>query len=182
MTASISHRTATLKGKQVYLQELSEEHATDAYAGWLNDPEVNKYLETRSTTTRELREYIREKQASNNAVLFGIFSNENGKHIGNVKLEPIDRKQKKATLGLLIGDKEYWGKGIGTEATELATRYAFDVLGMQEVNLGVIATNAAAIRVYEKCGFRVEKVRKNAKEHNGVKYDAIDMRKRRRSH
>lgn len=179
MTASAPHRTATSKGKQVYLQELSEEHATDAYAGWLNDPEVNKYLETRSVTVDELKKYIREKRVSDNAVLFGIFSNKNGRHIGNLKLEPIDRKQKKATLGLLIGDKEYWGKGIGTEATELATQYAFNVLGMQEVNLGVIAENTPAIRVYEKCGFTRAEVRPGAVNHDGTLYDQLIMKKQR---
>ena len=174
--------TSTLQGEHTYLRELTEHDVTEEYAGWLNDPVVNQYLETRQVTLEGLRSYVQQKSRSAGAILFGIFWKENGKHIGNVKLEPVDRKRKAATLGLLIGNRDYWGKGAGTEATNLATRYAFDVLGMREINLGVIATNAAAIRVYKKCGFRVEKVRKNAKEHNGMKYDAIYMKKCRRSH
>ena len=67
------------------------------YAGWLNDPVVNQYLETRKVTIEELRTYIQEKSKSANAIFFGIFWKENAQHIGNVKLEPIDRKKKETT-------------------------------------------------------------------------------------
>src|SRR5688572_28708640 len=110
-----------LEGPQVGLRELRESDASDAYASWLNDPVVNQYLETRSVALPELRNYIRAKAESPTALLFGIFWKENGKHIGNVKLEPIDRDKGEATMGILIGDKDYWGKGVATETTNLVS-------------------------------------------------------------
>lgn len=166
-----------LTGQLVFLRELQEKDASEDYASWLNDSEVNQFLETRHVTTEELRAYIREKQESSNAMLFGIFWKDTGKHVGNVKLEPIDHAAKETMLGILIGDKQYWGKGIATEATNLLTEFAFTELHMEAVTLGVIAHHTAAIRVYEKCGFQRVKTEEKAVDHDGVLYDRVVMRK-----
>lgn len=107
--------------------------------------------------------------------VFGIFFKENKKHIGNIKLEPIDFENNKATLGILIGDKEYWGKGIGTEAVKLLVNWSFDNLGLEEVNLGVISENKAAINVYTKAGFRIDRIEKRSIEHKGEFHDNVIM-------
>lgn len=167
-----------LTGSIVCLRELSEDDATAEYAAWLNDPEVNKYLETRHVTLPELRDYIRGKKESPTAILMGIFWKENGRHIGNVKLEPINKEKKTATMGILIGDKDYWGKGVATETTNLVTEYAFSDLKLELIELGVIAENAAAIRVYKKCGFETVRVEPKAMDHDGILYDKVVMRKR----
>jgi len=166
-----------LTGSQIFLRTLTEKDASEAYARWLNDPEVNRWLETRRVTVPELKTYIREKQESPAALLCGIFWKENGQHIGNVKLEPIDFKKKEATLGIIVGARAYWGKGAATEATNLITDYAFSVLGMQAVTLGVIPENKSAIRVYEKCGFTVVHTDPKAMNHDGVLYDRCVLRK-----
>ena len=137
---------STLTGKLITLRTLEEKDATKEYASWLNDPEVNKYLTTKSVTLSELRDYIREKNADENIVLFGIFWKD--KHIGNVKLED-------GLMGLLIGDKEYWGKGVGSEAVNLITNYAFSI-GYKEVRLGVKKNHTKAISLYKKCGYKVD--------------------------
>lgn len=170
--------TEVIGGHNTDLRPLGEEHATAKYARWLNDPEVNKYLETREVTIDELMAYIAEKNASDNALLLGIFWKENNEHIGNVKLEPIDHETGTATMGILIGEKEYWGKGVATEVTDLIAQYAFETLGLYEVNLGVISENTPAIRVYEKCGFEVSHINEKAIDHDGEHFDQIWMRKR----
>ena len=169
--------SAVIPGPIITLRPLTEANATEEYASWLNDPEVNKYLETRKVTVDELKSFINEKNASETALFLGVFWNENGKHIGNVKLEPIDCAKKEATMGILIGDKNYWGKGVATEATNLVAGYAFTKMGLKELKLGVIPENKAAIRVYEKCGFTMERVEKGAVNHDGVLHDRMVMRK-----
>ncbi|MBI2636143.1 GNAT family N-acetyltransferase [Candidatus Peregrinibacteria bacterium] len=166
-----------LTGSIVCLRGLSEGDATAEYAAWLNDPEVNKYLETRHVTLPELRDYIRDKKESPTAILMGIFWKENGRHIGNVKLEPINKEKKSATMGILIGDKNYWGKGVATETTNLVTEYAFSDLKLELIELGVISENAAAIRVYKKCGFETVRVEPKVMDHDGILYDKVVMRK-----
>lgn len=170
-------RLERIEGERVYLRPLDEKDATGRYVHWLNDEEVNKFLETREASKEDLQKYIQQKNESDESLFLGIFWKENNEHIGNVKLEPIDFNEKKATLGILIGEKEYWGKGIATEVTELLTAFAFEHLGLEEVNLGVISENNAAIRVYEKCGFEVYCVDPDALIHGDKKYDQIWMRK-----
>jgi RimJ/RimL family protein N-acetyltransferase len=164
-----------IEGRKIYLRTLSERNATKEYCSWLNDPEVNKYLETREATIAELKNYIREKNKNPNCLFLGIFFKKNNKHIGNIKLEPIDFKNRKATLGILIGDKNYWGKGIGKEATKLLINYAFQKLNLKEINLGVISANKRAISLYKKLGFKIYQVDKKSIQREGKFFDKILM-------
>ncbi len=159
-----------IEGDRIYLKKLREDNATQEYCDWLNDSEVNIYLETKRATIEELKRYIRERENNKNCLFLGIFLKENNKHVGNIKLEPIDLSCKKTTLGILIGDKNYWGRGIGTEATKLVVNHAFNTLGLNDVNLGVISKNKSAIRVYEKVGFEVDKIEKKSDKYGGSYY------------
>src|SRR3989339_219619 len=162
-------------GDRIYLRELNLADATGEYCGWLNDPAVNKYLETRKATIEDLRNYIQQRVDDPNSFFAGVFDKENNVHIGNVKLEPIDWQKKRAVFGILIGNKDYWSKGIGTEATRLIIDYAFNSMGLEEIELGVIADNKKAARVYEKVGFKIVKIKEKAINHEGVLYDDIVM-------
>lgn len=161
--------------QKVILRPLTTKDATSQYASWLNDPIVNKFLETRRATTRDLKDYIQEKNLNSNAILLGIFLKKNSLHIGNVKLEPIDFEKKIAQFGLLIGEKDYWGKGIGTEVTKMVINWAFKKLGLKKIELGVIANNTAAINVYKKAGFKILRTKKKAVNHNGILFDEVIM-------
>jgi RimJ/RimL family protein N-acetyltransferase len=55
-----------------------------------------------------------------------------------------------------VGEREYWGRGYGTEAMRLVLQFAFQELNLHRVSLGVFAYNERAIRSYEKAGFRIE--------------------------
>ena len=77
-------------------------------------------------------------------------------HIGNVKLGPIQWIHRRATFGIMIGDKKFWGMGLGQEATRLAIEYAFTRLNLLRIDLGVFAEHESAVRCYEKVGFKVE--------------------------
>mgnify|MGYP001560830380 CR=1 FL=1 len=162
-------------GDRVYLKTMNKENATQDYCDWLNDPEVNKYLETRKATTRDLRDYIKSKLESDNCIFFGIFFKENNKHIGTVKLEPIEWEKKEATFGIMIGDKNYWRMGLGAEATKLTIKFAFEQLFLNEIDLGVISENKPAIRAYKKAGFKVTGIKKKAINHDGKLFDDIIM-------
>ncbi len=164
-------------GNRFFLKILEKENVTREYCNWLNDPVVNKYLETRSASIRELEGYVAGKLMDKKSLLFGIFNKLDNKHIGNIKLEPIDFERFCATMGIIIGDKHYWGRGLATEATRVLVDYAFNELGLKEINLGVISENKPAIRVYEKCGFVKYRTDKKFLNHNGQLFDCVYMRK-----
>ena len=168
-------RIKNVVGERIYLRALTTADASHEYCAWLNDHEVNEYLETRQSTIHDLTAYIQKQIDDPNSIFVGIFDKTNDIHIGNIKLEPIDWQKKKAIFGILVGNKSYWGRGIGTEATQLIVRYAFATVGLEEIELGVIAENKRAIRSYEKAGFAQTGVRKNAINHGGVLYDDVIM-------
>lgn len=163
-------------GERVYLRPLTLSDATKEYLSWLNDKETNTYLETRHSTMKELREYLQARVNNPNVYFAGVFDRATNRHIGNVKLEPIDWEKRRAVFGILIGNPSYRGKGIGTEATKLLVRHAFENLGLEEIELGVIAENLAGCRAYEKAGFKIVGVKKGAVNHDGALFDDVVMR------
>lgn len=165
-----------INGEKIYLKTLAPENATQEYCNWLNDPEVNVYLETRKSTIEEVKEYIRKQMEDPNSFFVGIFLKESNKHIGNIKLEPIDWQARRALIGIIIGDKAEWGKGYATDAIKVMIQFAFKTLGLIEIELGVISENAAAIRTYEKVGFVVDHVEKKAKKHGQKYFDMVVMK------
>ncbi len=76
---------------------------------------------------------------------------DDARYIGNVQLTNIS--QGKAVFHIFIGEKQFWGKGIGKVATQLMIKYAKDVLGLEELSLVVLMNNKAAIRIYNAVGF-----------------------------
>src|SRR3989344_5118547 len=144
----------TFIGARIYLRQMTEADATERYVSWLNDPEVNRYLATKSATVPELRAYIASKNSQPDTLLFGIFLKEKDIHIGTIKLEPIDAVNKKATVAIMLGDKQQWGQGLAREALSLLIDYCFKDLQLAEVNLGVVAQNEAAVQTYVKLGFK----------------------------
>jgi RimJ/RimL family protein N-acetyltransferase len=159
MKTSLHHQgTEFVKGAQVYLRPLQLEDLTAHYLNWLNDPEVTRYMETGTfpTTERDLAKFYEDITGSRSQVILAVADRKSGQHIGNVKLGPIHWVHRCATFGILIGDKKFWGKGVGLEATRLTVQYGFDRLNLRRIDLGVFADHTAAVRCYEKAGFKVE--------------------------
>lgn len=133
-------------------------HADDvgsAYVAWFEDPVVQRFIAWRpkSDTIAELQEFVECHDARGDSLLFGIFS-EDGRHVANLKYEPIDLEQRTAILGVLIGDAAWRRRGLFAEvfaATSVLLRERF---GISTVLLGVDGENTAAIAAYERSGFR----------------------------
>jgi RimJ/RimL family protein N-acetyltransferase len=96
-------------------------------------------------------------------------------HIGNLGLHDIDSENRRAMLGIVIGRKDYWGRGYGTDAIRTALGWAFGYLNLHRVYLTVYAYNARAIRCYEKCGFQHEGSMRQARYTHGRYYDELMM-------
>lgn len=146
-----------LSGERIYLKRLSVDDVTETYVGWLNDPEINRYLECRfqKHTVEETKSFI-ESISNDSNYQFGIYYKENDRHIGNIKIGNINHRHKYADLVFLIGEKDYWGKGIASEAIYLATDFAFDYLQLNKLWGGVYAPNIGSMKAFEKNGYKVE--------------------------
>lgn len=151
-----------LEGEKIYLRPITVEDVTDAYVGWLNDPEVNQFLETRfvAHTKETAREYVRKLAHDPAHIFLAIIRKDAGAHIGNIKLGPIDPHHKVGSIGIMIGDKESWGKGFATEAIQLLTSYAFDSLRLHKITAGAYENNVGSAKAFLKLGFFEEGRRK----------------------
>lgn len=164
-----------LCGKRIYLREVRETDVNDDYYLWLNDPDVNKYLETRYIVQSKemIKQYVQKKRSKLDEPFFAICLIDNDRHIGNIKLGPINWIHRKADVSLFIGAKDSWGKGYASEAISLISDYAFNVLGLNKLKAGAYAENAGSIKAFEKCGFIIEGVFKNDVFCNGGLMDSV---------
>lgn len=151
-------RQPFLIGERVYLQWLDEDDVTEDYVAWLNDPEVTRYLHTGRlpATKTSVREYVARFQRSTTDLIFAITDRQTEQHIGNVTLNRIDWINRTADTGLLIGRKEFWGRGYAAEAWSLVIDYAFRRLGLRKIVAGAVADHAPSIAALKKLGFVVE--------------------------
>jgi RimJ/RimL family protein N-acetyltransferase len=76
-----------------------------------------------------------------------------GVHIGSIGLHYVIPENRKAHLGIMIGDKAHWSRGYGTDAMLTLLRFGFDEMNLHRIDLSVDADNAGAIACYRKCGF-----------------------------
>lgn len=147
-----------LNGLKIELRPLDKTDLTTEYIRWLNDPEVSQYLISGvfPSNMDQLENFYQRISLSNNDVMFAIIRKDTKKHIGNIKLGDINWVHRFANIGIMIGDKESWGQGCAQEACRLVIEYAFKRLNLNKVTLTVVACHTAAIRVYEKIGFKLE--------------------------
>jgi RimJ/RimL family protein N-acetyltransferase len=140
---------------------LQPAHVTDIYAGWLNDPKVNQYLEIRFVTQDigSVRAFVASALASEQVLFIGIHSHDLGRHVGNIKLGPIDRRHGLGEVGIMIGDRQAWGRGIGSEAIRCIADIAKHELGLRKLTAGCYASNVGSTRAFQKAGFHVEGLR-----------------------
>lgn len=98
-----------------------------------------------------------------------------GRVIGNAGLINLDFESRRVDMGIMIGEKDCWNKGYGTEAISLLLEFLFDELNMNRVALIADTRNHRAIRCYEKCGFQKEGIMRKARFKNGVYTDDLIM-------
>lgn len=165
------------QGSRVKLTAITEQDA-EMYSSWSNDSEYLRNLDTdyaRSRSSEEYRSNIQATMSDLTQIEFGIRQLDNQELIGFAALHGIEWNNRAAHLAIGIGDREYRGKGYGTEAMGLLLRYAFHELNLNRVGLDVNGNNAAAIRAYEKCGFTVEGRIREGILRDGLKIDRIYM-------
>ncbi|HYU17628.1 MAG TPA: GNAT family protein [Chloroflexota bacterium] len=166
-----------VEGQKVALGPLRRE-LLPLYQRWINDLEVRRTLAvmTVGPMTWEAEEawYERSSKAQGEA-LFTIYERATMRPIGTTDLRQIDHFNRTADFGILIGEKDCWGKGYGTEVTALMLDYGFTALGLHNIVLRVFSYNERGIRAYTRAGFREMGRRREAHRLGGRAYDVVYM-------
>lgn len=147
---------------EVALFPLTPEQVSEDYLGWLADPEVTRHLELRFAAQgrAEVEAFVRAMQDSDRDVLLGIGARALGRHVGNIRLGPIDRNHGFGEIGIMIGDRAAWGRGVATAAIRRIADIARHELGLRKLSAGCYSSNVGSRRAFEKAGFQVEGVRR----------------------
>lgn len=165
-----------LNGQNVSLRLPIPEDAP-LYAVWLNDLRIALPLGDEAynaITTDGMQDFIAN---ANNAHLatFTICLKSDQTPIGRGLLFNIDHLNNSAWCGIFIGEAGQQGKGLGREALGLLLDYAFRLLNLNNITLGVFAFNQVAIRTYESLGFQPIGTRRQARLIDGSYHDVLLM-------
>jgi RimJ/RimL family protein N-acetyltransferase len=146
-----------IKGSKVTVREGLIDEELSLLLGWFHDVEVMKYIMffKKALALKDVRELEKFLKWKDDARLFSIVENKSGKFVGYASLEGFSEDS--CEFGIMIGDKGFWGKGMGREVTELMLNYSFSKLGLRRIWLQTSEYNVRAINLYEKIGFNVFK-------------------------
>lgn len=140
---------------------LTPDLVTETYVGWLNDPEVGRFLESRfaTHTLDSTRAYVASQLDHPDALFLGIRCHALGAHVGNIKIAPINRVHGFGEVGIMVGERAAWGRGIATRAIAIVGEIAAHELGLRKLGAGCYGGNTGSEKAFVRAGFVVEGVR-----------------------
>ena len=146
-----------IETERLYLYPVTAAHCTDTYLAWLHDKEITRFLETGMfpTSQTQLLDFVNATQQKQCLFLAAV-TKDSGKHIGNIKVDSINRIHGTAEYGILMGDKTEWGKGYAREGSVAMFDHCFKRMNIRKITLGVIVDNTSAVQLYYKMGFAIE--------------------------
>jgi len=161
-----------IETNRLILKPLNKEFLSQNYVTWMNDKDVNRYLESGGDYTLEkLNDYLKEVER-NPKYFWAITTKLSSKHIGNIKIDPINYDDLRGEYGILIGDKNFWGMGLAEESSIVVLNFCFKVLKLNQIELGVLAENSRAISLYKKIGFSFKEI-KNKNIYRMIRYNSL---------
>lgn len=163
------------RGSRVRLAGLKKDEAA-AMVAWSEDGRYLRLQDTnlaRPQTAEQIAADLEKLADDAHNLVFGIRTLEDDVLIGTVGFFEIEWSNGVAWLGMGIGLRAYWSRGLGSEALALALRYAFQEMNLHRVTLTVLAYNPRAIHLYEKFGFRHEGTFREFGQRDGKRYDML---------
>ena len=169
------HNNPIIEGDRIYLRKVTLSDVDGDYFEWMNNSKAIKFLSTRGIKyTREIiKKHVSEINGDSRYGFFAIIDRESEKHIGNIKIGPIDEFNRIAPLGIMIGGSDFLNKGYATEAIKLIVKYSFEDLRLNKFTAGCFALNTGAINAFKKAGFLEEGLLRKQEFLNGEFADGV---------
>lgn len=163
MTNSLDKHAIRIIGNGFHIRHTREEDVHGNWWKWLNDTDVTALMDKGHTvnTVEAQLAFFKKMDASPTDMVLAICDDETGTHIGTTALHSIDRDKGTAQFGIIIGEKQYWGRGIGSGAWALVVQYGFEQLGLTMITTMIFAENEASHHIARKMGFTVKEVLKD---------------------
>ncbi|OGI87764.1 hypothetical protein A2995_00600 [Candidatus Nomurabacteria bacterium RIFCSPLOWO2_01_FULL_33_24] len=150
-----------LEGNKVILRPIRKETDLELFTRFFNDPEVRFYLSSVfPKTIRDEENWFDNQVGKNDNVILSIETREDSRLVGLMGLHRINWISKTAFTGACLGEKEYWGKGYGTDAKMILLNYAFNTLNLRKICSTAYDFNKRSQKYNQKCGYQIEGLRK----------------------
>lgn len=172
-----SNYNKIIKTRSTIIYPITEDEITNNYVSWLNDIEINQFLETRhfEQTKTSVVDYINSLRNMDNCDMFAIISKETNNHIGNLTISDFNNNNNGSmSLGVMIADKISRSAGIGAEVMISFIDFMFSFDTIERISAGAASENFKSCKTLESIGFKREGViRKVFPLNNGDKCDLI---------
>lgn len=161
------------------LVALRRPHPNDlpSVVNWYRDREITRLTryQARPMSQGEVERFFELRMLAPDALAYSIVELPDWRLIGFTTFSSLDGDNGSVLFHIMIGERDAWGRGLGTEVTELMVGHAFQRLGLHRVGLSVFSYNLRAIRAYEKAGFTIEGRQREAILRDGIYWDEIHM-------
>jgi len=165
-----------LNGQLTRLTAVNPDTDAEIIARWSRDSQFWRLAHTEPAypeLARQRKQRIEDRGLDLKGFTIRLLADE--RLIGLIGLYTIFWLHREAFMGIHIGERDFWGKGYGTDALRVLLHYAFDELNLRRVSLSVLEGNERAMRSYEKCGFRYEGRERQTWAYDGRRWDEIYM-------
>lgn len=162
-------------GKLVRLAVFDPEKDAEIMTIWNRDSEFSRLLSAgpaNQWTPKQIKEWFEKEK---DGFPFSIRTLSDDRMIGQIELDGVDWGARHGWVGIGVGEREFWGKGYGTDALQILLRYAFNELNLNRVNLTVFEYNERAVKSYLKCGFVEEGRTRKSMLREGKRWDIVYM-------
>jgi ribosomal-protein-alanine N-acetyltransferase len=158
---------------RISLRLFEENDITKEYISWLNDPEVVKHSNQRFMvhSYESCKSYYESFLNSDN-LFFVISHNETNEVLGTMTVY-FSINHSTADIGIMVGNKDFWGMGLGEEAWKGLMEFLLNELNIRKVTGGTLSSNKGMIRIFEKVGMMPDGVRKDHEIINGIPHDIV---------
>ena len=153
-----------IEGRRTRLVHFEQTHLEDpAYYSWLRDPEVVRYIGRDELLAgipfSEAEDYVRQLWANEFCWFFAVHHGDSGSFIGTAKLNFFSERGRHsgiADVGIMLGERAFWGQGLATDVLRALSRYAFEALDARKLTAGAMSLNAAMVKAFLRIGYLEE--------------------------
>ena len=150
-----------IRGKLTYMVPFEEYHLYDQrYFEWIRDQDVVRYIGREELLTgitfTEAEAYVKQLWANDYCFFFAVHHKKNGNFIGTAKVNFMNERgsrYKIADIGIMLGDRTYWGFGLSTDVLRAISAYSFDILSARKLTAGAYSVNSAVIKAFRRIGY-----------------------------
>jgi [ribosomal protein S5]-alanine N-acetyltransferase len=153
-----------IKGRQVHLESFEDRHLYDpAYYGWLCDRDVVRYIGReellKGIPFEEAENYVKQLRQNEYCNFFAVYDTASGTFIGTAKINFMSAQGRQhgiADIGIMLGDRRFWGRGLSVDVLRTVSAHACDTLHARKLSAGAFSVNEPVIRAFLRVGYRID--------------------------